>query len=301
MFRSQSFAYQQELKGTTPSQYDPPFRDAGAIPHQVARFRGDEEGEHEVAVFAAVPADALLAGRDAPAEAAARDTVARGFFLRRENALGAVARVEERVPAATRRFDVRADVSPGVYHYSIEAARLDHSVAAVERGRMIVGGYSANHLGVSDLLVGTGAVRPAGAVEPSRWREIEMNPLRCLRVPEDRSIALIFEIYGLRAEDGLARYVVELSAGEAPATSFAVRILRGLRNMVDAPGESALAYERVVAVEGPRAVEWFQVELGEDLPDEVELRVRVRDMAAGAEATAVRTLHRNGCASPTSD
>lgn len=308
MFRSQSFAYQQELKGTAPSQYDPPFRDAGPIPHQVVRFRGDAEGEHEVAVFAAVPADALVAGRDAPvagrdapAEAAARDSVVRGFFLRRENALGAVARVEERVPAVTRRFDVRADVPPGVYHYSIEAARPDHSVAAVERGSVIVGGYSPSPLALSDLLVGTGAARAAGAGEPSRWREIEMNPLRCMRVPEDRSIALVFEIYGLRAQDGLARYGVELSAGEAPATSFAVRILRGLRNLVDAPGESALAYERVVKVEGPRAVEWFQVDLGEDLPDEVELRVRVRDLAAGAEATTVRTLHRDRCASPTAD
>ena len=301
MFRSQSFAYQQELKGTTPSLYDPPFRDAGAIPHQIARFRGDTEGEHEVAVFAAVPADALLAGRDAPAETAARDTVARGFFLRRENALGAVARVEERVPAATRRFDVRADVPAGVYHYSIEAARPDYSAAAVERGRVIVGGYSPNLLALSDLLVGTGAVRAEGAGEPSRWREVVMQPLRCMRVPEGRSMALVFEIYGLRAEDGLARYGVELSAEEAPATSFAVRILRGLRNLVDAPEASTLAYERVVEVEGPRAVEWFQVELGEDLPDEVELRVSVRDMVAGAEATAVRTLHRNGCASATSD
>jgi GWxTD domain-containing protein len=294
MSRSVSFAFQQDLKNRAPSRYQPPFTDVGPIPHQVARFRGDADDEHDVVVFAAMPGAAALGG-----EAAGRvpvDTVERAFFLHREDALGVVARVRQRAEAGAEAFDVRTTVRPGVYRYSVEVASPDHSLAAVERGQVVVGRYSPSPLTLSDLLAGSYAGRPDGAEEPSGWGDVNLRPLRCLRVPDDRSIALVFEIYGLRPEEGLATYRVELTIGEVPATSFTVRLLRGLRDLLDAPAEGSLSYGRVAETDGRRAVEWFQVELGEDLPEEVVLQVRVRDLIAGTEATSSRVVHRDACA-----
>lgn len=286
---SLSYAHQQDLKGAAPTAFEPPFEDAGPIATQVARFRADDPDRWDVAIFAKLPETGLAASP--------RDTVRRGLFLVHAPSNVRVAADSLRGPIGAGRLDLRAGgVRPGIYRYSIEAASADYRAASVARGELVVGRYAPSGLRVSDLLLAALVTAPADAT-PGTWRKMDIEPLRCLRVPESRLVGALFELYGLDTADGLAEYRVEIETTEAPATSTAVRLLRGLRNLVDRPTEGTLSYERVVPVQDDRVVEWFELRLPPDHPREVRVRVRVTDLTAGdAVASAERVLLADGCA-----
>ena len=82
-----------------------------------------------------------------------------------------------------------------------------------------------------------------------------------------------------------------MDAGEAPARGAAVRIVRGLRNLIRGEDRARLSWERVVEAAGDRAVEWFELELPDEAAArETTLTVTVTDLLDGQRASASRTL-----------
>lgn len=283
MFQSLSAQAAEDARELRPETYGVPFRIAGPVAFQLARFRGLEPGTHELEIHARVPVEALAA-----------DTLERGLFLIPRGAAEPSVRQVQRMAAAdpnARAPSYRVTVRPGIYDYSLEAATPDHAAAAFSRGEVVVGAYSANRVALSDLLLADEVSSPGDA--PASHRDLEYTPLRCLAVPADGRLGVIFEIYGLRTDaDGTARYRVIVDAGEAPARSAAVRILRGLRNLVLGQDRAQLSWERVIELrDADRAVEWFEVELpGADAPGQRTFTVTVTDLADGESAEVSRTL-----------
>ena len=229
-----------------------------------------------------------------PVEALAADTIVHGLFLIPRGAPEPSVRQVERVAAAdptVRAASYRVTLRPGIYDYALEAATRDHAAAAFSRGKVVVGAYSANRVALSDLLLAAD-VRSTGDA-PASHRDLEYTPLRCLAVPPGGRLGVIFEIYGLRAdEDGVARYRVTVDEGEAPARNAAVRILRGLRNLVLGQDRTELSWERVIELgDADRAVEWFELELPDQgAQGQRTFTVTVTDLADGQSAQALRTL-----------
>lgn len=289
MDRSMSYFYQEDLKGVRPTAFDPPYVDAGPIASQIVRFRDRTPGRWEVAIFGQLPDSGLAVS--------GRDTVHRGLFLIHAPTNQRVAADSIRGPFGAGRADLRTvGLTPGIYRYSIEAASSDFRSASVDRGELVVGRYTPTGLRLSDLLL-------AGRVQtrdesPASWRDLDVEPLRCLRIPDNRVVAAVFELYGLEAEEGFANYRVSVETTEAPATSAVVRLLRGIRNLVDRPGEGGLSWERVVEVQGDRVVEWFELQLPPDHPDEVRVRVEVTDLSREepVSTSIERVLRADTCA-----
>lgn len=292
----------EELAKTRPTAFEPPFRLVGEIPHQLARFRSaDSPNRYEVEVHARPPATALTAvpgdaiGGDAPA-AGRTDSLETGLFVFQGDAHARVGAARRREPADNDVRRYRVVLPPGIYSYALEALAADSSAAALSRGEVVVGAYSTNSLRLSDLLVAW-EVEPL-ADEPRTRQDLRYAAMPCLRIPPSGRVGVVFEAYGLGTDaEGLARYRVEVSTGEAPVDNLAVRLLRGIRDLFrDAP-TGRLSYERTVVPDGDRSVEWFEVEIPEDAGEEVELTIEVTDLILDATDTRRRVLRAGPCAS----
>lgn len=274
----------EDMKGTLPTRYRPPFRHAGSVPHQIARFRGATPGAHELEVHFRVPMETL--GTDS-------DSITTGFFLFQRGTGAELVRRTETVAAGSEPRAYRVVLPAGVYDYSVEAGTPALDEAAVGRGETVVGAYSPASLVLSDLLL-TSRVRSLRD-DPADRRHLDYDGLPCLALPEDRHLGVVFEIYGIVDDGGVGRYRIQVDAGRTPPRGVTVRILRGLRDLVQgAADDPRISFERVVAEPGERVVEWFDLEVPEGQP-ELDLVVTVTDLTTGDSARAERRLAPEAC------
>lgn len=267
----------QELKKTQPTIFEPPFEPAGAIPHQVARFRGAQSDRAEVVIYGEAPVTALAA-----------DSLREGLFLFAGRTQERVVEQRATVAGDDARMDYRVLLPPGDYTYSLEVATPTLDAAAVERGSVSVPAPSAG-LALSDLLVASAVTPRAGPLESHR--DVSYAPLRCVAVPEGGVVGLVFEVYGLTGDDGRARYRVSIDTGEAAPEGLLLRLVRGARDLIGGESGERLSFEREVELTGDRVLEWFELDLGEAVAGvPTTLSVTVRDELGGGEARATRTL-----------
>src|SRR5690606_34719297 len=135
MFESLSAQAAEDARELRPETYGVPFRIAGPVAFQLARFRGVEPRTHELEGHAPLPVEAVAA-----------DTLVRGLFLIPRGAAEPSVRQVERTAAAdpnARAASYRVTLPPGIYGYALEAATPDHAAAAFSRGEVVVGAYSA--------------------------------------------------------------------------------------------------------------------------------------------------------------
>lgn len=279
MRRSISFAVAQELKRTRPTTYAPPFALLGEVPHQVARFRGRDTATWDVEVWSEVPERAF--GR------AAGDSLLHGFFLLPASSPSPLVERRTRKAAGDARQGYRLTLPVGTYAYSLEASTVDGDSVLRSRGRI---GLEAPEEGLatSDLLL-TAWVEPNASTVGSR-RDLDMRPLRCVGVPTDGRFGVVFEIYGLSADDeGYASYQLEVHTDGPPSGNPLVRFLRGVGSLLGSSKEQGtLRFQRESPIAGDRVIEWMELDLSGS--DRVErIGVTVTD-ARGAQARTSRVF-----------
>lgn len=287
MAASRSRVASEELRETSPATFEPPFHDAGPLDYQLARFRAEETGTYEVAVYARAPRRRLAA--------ASTDTIRRGIFVFHGPEHRTVVSEEDRIPARDGRMDFRVELSRGLYAYSIEASSASGDTASVSRGELAVGRYRETELRLSDLLLTRTLEAPEGETVAS-YRDLDFMPMRCLALPVDRTVGVVFEIYELATEDGRARYRVTVETGEEGEPGVVARILREVANLFRDEEAGTVSFEREVEL-GPdeRAVEWFRLEVPEEAGEEVEVDVTVTDLVTGEATAARRTVRAGAC------
>jgi GWxTD domain-containing protein len=291
MARSQSFAFAQDMKALQPALFDSPFRNAGELTYQAARFRGRDPDRQEVVFYGQAPVAGLAT--------APSDTVVRGLVLHQSDEFRQVARQTETSSIGNGEMSYRVLVSPGQYSYALEAMTQDAVTATSSRGTIEIESVRPG-LAMSDLLLATYATRRPGLPEPTSARDLDLRPLRCMAIPVERVLAFAFEIYGLEQVAGRTRYRVTLDTGDIAAPSVVTRLLDGLRQLISGPpnpdGKLAFERETVLGPEQDRIVDWFEITLPVGLEAEsIRFGVTVTDLTTGESVRAERHLPAHGC------
>ncbi|HUH11879.1 MAG TPA: hypothetical protein VMK65_02170 [Longimicrobiales bacterium] len=260
----------------------PPFASAGPVPHQAARFRAPDGPGWVLEVHGSAPLEALGL---TPA-----DTLVRGLFLYGSEPHPLVSR-RESTPAAEGAMGYRLVLPAGRFLYSIEAANADATRVAFSRGQVDTSQRRGGRVQASDLLVGSRAT--SFGVVPRSYRELVVEPLRCLAVPADGRLVLVVEGYELQPRDGELRYRVEVETGGA-LEALTVPVEEGLSGLVVRASAGRATWERRIPRAEGRVAELVELELPAGGGPRT-VSVRVVDLTDGAGATAARTLHADAC------
>jgi GWxTD domain-containing protein len=249
------------------------------MPHQLARFRASQPDLTRVEIYAAPPLDSLEAapGTSLHAGIFLFDPTYRPLWSHRDTvAVGDV-------PVG---LTYTLNLGTAEYRYGVEARTFgpesEARPAARAREALEIPGFLPGQLSLSDVLLAD-AMRPLEP-SPERREELRIWPSRTLRFGPGAPVHLLFEIYGLSTDDeGLASYRVELAVEDAEQHNVVERVVRGLAELFSRGGarEPRVSWERVVAVTGDRALDYFSVELPELDPGEYLVRLQVTDLATG--------------------
>jgi GWxTD domain-containing protein len=275
---------ERQLEADTPEMYRPRTIPAlMELPHQVARFRGEDPSLTRVELYAGVALAELAASPGDRVEAA--------FFIfdpAYRPVWGEPARVE--AAEETLGLTYRLEVVPGDYVFSLEARRVDADTvprpAARSREALEVRPFPPESLAVSDLLLAS-AIESRGPVE--RRTDLRIVPLRTTELRAGDPILLYFEIYGLADDgDGLARYRAALVMEDATRRNLAQRVLRGVQELVRGTQTPELRWERTAPVRDGVTVDYLRIEAEALVPGTYTIRIRIDAPGAGAAETTRR-------------
>jgi GWxTD domain-containing protein len=277
---------ERQLEAETPEMYMPRTIPAlMELPHQVARFRGDDPSLTRVEVYAGLDLAELAASPGDRVEAA--------FFMfdpAYRPVWGEPARVT--VAEEVLGLTYRLEVVPGEYVYSLEARRVDADTvprpAARSRETLEVPRFAGESLAVSDLLLAS-AIDARARVE--RRTDLRIAPLRTTDLRAGDPILLYFEIYGLADDgDGLARYRAALVVEDSTRRNLAQRVLRGVQELVRGTQAAELRWERTAPVRDGVAVDYLRIEAEALQPGTHVIRIRIEDAAGGGVAETARRV-----------
>lgn len=297
MSASMSAAQAEDWKATNPTGWVPPYADAGRIAHQVASFRSADGAGYDVELYALAPAALLAAAPGEPFRtgwfvAPAQDDPAP------DAPLPANVHEETRSQVAGT-IDLHVTLPPGGYDYALEMLSADTSIMAGAGGRVALPAPAPGALALSDLLAtepGLAGPEDGAALHRSA---IEYRPLRCLALPGEQRVGLVFEVYGLEAEaqDSVVRYRVSIEAQELRGGNLVARLLRAWGIGGDQRELAGrLTFEREVRLTGDRVVEWVELEIPPAGREAVDVTVQVEDLVGrGRTAHASRRLGAQEC------
>ena len=275
------------------SLYEPPF--AGAeLAVQAARFRGREADETELVLAPERPrelegAPVLRSGLFVVDMRSGRRSVERAgdgppqllYALRLPAGASLWMRLEVLAgvgDAADEADPVTGPRSPGPERPATWEAATE--VEPWEEG-----------LALSDLLLARRVTARGEGV--ASWRDLHFEPLPALEIAPGDSLGVVFELYGLETDRGLASYEVRVELAERDGRSLGARVLGALGRALGLGGERGapvLEWTREAELANGRVVEYFTL-VSEELGSEpVELRVEITDLVSGQVATATRTL-----------
>lgn len=303
-FRNARFAddfafYADDLKASQPARFDSPaLPERLPLPIQVARFRGGD-GTMDVEVYAALPLAALA--EEAPVS---EGTIESGVFIQDQEAREIHRLTDEQLvdfrAADGRRLEQwRLPLQPdGVHVVGVEAREPLTWRAAVARAIVEPKFFPAGELSASDLVLAD-IVEPLDSVPESR-ADFRVVPNPEMTYAPGERVALYFELYNLLPdEEQYASYEVELEVTIEEIDREGLGVIAGLADLADkwgltsegtTPAELRFTkQQRVVA----RTVvpEYFDIALPDAPPGRYGLRLTVRDLNGGAEASTTRTFH----------
>lgn len=293
-FEATSGALAEALETAAPESYAPVTITAvHAMPHQVARFRGNGPGITRVEIYAAPPLDSLSADPGSELETGIFT------FLRDYTPVWqqkTFAAVTERGVGLTYRLQL----PPGSYRYSLEARRTgpesEPRPVARARAPLETEAFPAGRLSISDLLLAADTVRPRVAA-PSSPRDLDIIPLRRTSVRAGEPLHLYFELYALTADaDGIGRYRAELAVEDSTRRNVAQRLFRAGRELFGfGEGEQAdVRWQAQAQLTDGLAIEYLSVDVPDLEPGEYVVRVRITDLATGQRAERVRRVRVTG-------
>ncbi len=257
-------------------------------PHQIARFRGSEPAYTRVEIYSGPPVALLgiIPGTTIETGAFLFDISYRELWSRRLSVP-----VEGTPPGLSYQIEVPA----GKFYYGLEArGELEEQQArALARARdsLVVAGFPTGQLNVSDILLAD-AIRALNQ-PPSKRDDLRIWPSRSLVVRSGDPISVYFEVYGLQADgQGLAQYRVDFAVDDAENRNLVSRIASGITELFSRGDdqEPEVSWERVVAVEGDRSMEYLSVEVPDLDEGAYAVRVRIADLVSGEEAFAERVF-----------
>ena len=262
---------------------------------QFAQFRGEGAASTELGVYAFMPIGRMT--RDATVEELEIETAA----VVRDGRMRDVQRDRrtERIRAGdslqVERRSFRFEVQPSEYLLRVEARLPGVARAARSTSSLVVRGYGADSLTMSDVLVAD-RVAPRDSAF-TRWTDFFLQPSAGRFLPDD-PVGLLWEIYNLTPDSlGVARYTVEVrfTVFNVERRNFAARIFGGLGDAMglSAQGDEqvALAYDRQVTIApGGRQVEYLMVDLEDAQLAEYGIAIRVTDHVATRSVEVLRRI-----------
>ena len=267
---------------------------------QVARFRGDRDGEVDVSIFADVPAAAML--RDTDVNEASLET---GFFLsdgRRRTFIAerdtAFVTLGGNRPDAVSSRSWRRMLAPGEYLYRIEARQPVSGRNARGLAAMNVSPFHAGSHALSDILVARSIGLKSGGDKPLSRDDLFIVPAGRLTFAPGDTLHLYWESYGLVPDSsgvGRARIDIALRVDEVQRQGglevFLGRIGDAIGVTAKGDDRVSLSYDRVVAAGAmDRAPDYLALGLGSAPPGTYTLEITVTDLVSNTAATRARVL-----------
>jgi GWxTD domain-containing protein len=279
---SYSSQWANELREMDPARYVPSFP-VEELPVQVARFRGESEGEVEVDFYSAMPSTQ---------SGITDDSLQVGLFAFDENYRRVI---EQRRVIATHKSSTPVTFSVpmllGKYSVSVEGRGV--AGAAVYRDSLVVGRFPPDSLSMSDLVIAytvTPRVR-----NPAERRDFAIQTNQRLTLARNDLLALYWELYGLGLDDeGLAHYLVTITIeGSGGEQAGLARIVRAIGVALGVAGEREspeLRYERVARPVDGRAMEYMDLHVDFEKPGEYTVFMRIVDLNSQMEKEIKRTV-----------
>jgi GWxTD domain-containing protein len=284
-------AYIEALREGMPVRWDNTTRvTIDTLPVRMTRFRASAATADSVdVVIAALPPVQAIA-----AASSVREPVRTDLWILGDG-MGTIYRDSTPVSSAgLRTWQQR--VAAGEYIYRVEASAAESERAARASGPVVAtreaGGFALSGFGVSDLLLATRA-RERRGVAPVRWSDLDVTPQVGTMRP-GAALALVWETYGLGAQDGRAEYTVTITARRERGTVGRVtaRILGGVSGRAGITAgrdQVVIQFDRVVAA-APIVVDYFDLSLAESPEGRYSITLAITDKATGRRTERTTAL-----------
>jgi hypothetical protein len=180
----------------------------------------------------------------------------------------------------------RVEVSPGQYHFGLKVTDLNSGRFGVLQGSVSVSDLAAAGLTMSGVVL---ASRVEPAVDPSnpfvRWGQTKVLALPSRMFRREQPIYVYYEVYGLDASAGDARYrtTYTLSAHE-PDRNVVAKFFSSLGELLsgeEEKGEITYAFERSQPGPADPLLEYVSLDVSESEPGGYLMTVEVEDLASG--------------------
>jgi GWxTD domain-containing protein len=180
----------------------------------------------------------------------------------------------------------RVAVEPGQYHYGLKVTDLNSGRFGILQGSVSVSPLSGSGLAMSGIVLAT---RVEPAVDPSnpfvRWGQTKVLALPSRMFTRKQAVYVYYEVYGLDASAGQARYrtTYTLSARE-PDRNVVARFFSSIGELLSGEeerGEITYSFERSQPAPADPLLEYVSLDVSESEPGGYTLSVEVEDFASG--------------------
>lgn len=180
----------------------------------------------------------------------------------------------------------RVAVEPGQYHYGLKVTDLNSGRFGVLQGSVSVTAMDGPGLAMSGVVLAT---RVEPAVDPGnpfvRWGQTKVLALPSRMFRREQPIYVYYELYGLDAAAGEARYrtTYTLSARESDRNVVA-RFFSSIGELLSGEedrGEITYSFERSAAAPADPLLEYVSLDVSESEAGSYTLSVEVEDLASG--------------------
>ncbi len=283
----------EEWKKRSPVQWNNVDHNIDSISLQVARFRADADSG-DIFVVAELPIDSLVKGLDlarAPIDIDLKVYEANAELSIRDSTREMVT-IGQSQPARVRAW--RERLARGTHVYRVEALQPDNVHGARGLGSFELES-DAGGFAISDVLVADNIAPRGDAASATRWRDFNIVP-SVGRFRRGQSMSLLWETYGLAAQDGSNKYRIAITLDKVQrkgAGAFVARIIGGAAEALGVnargKGKVTLTFARQ-APAIPVSVDHYALDLGGAPPGEYTLLVEVTDLVTSKKVTRKTTI-----------
>lgn len=180
----------------------------------------------------------------------------------------------------------RVQVNPGQYHFGLKVTDLNSGRFGVLQGTVAVSDLEGPGMTMSGVVLAT-RVEPAVDVSNPfvRWGQTKVLALPSRMFRREQPIYVYYELYGLDASAGEARYrtTYTLSARE-PDRNVVAKFFSSIGELLSGEeerGEITYSFERSQAAPADPLLEYVSLDVSESEPGGYLLTVEVEDLASG--------------------
>jgi GWxTD domain-containing protein len=180
----------------------------------------------------------------------------------------------------------RVQVQPGQYQYGLKVTDLNSGRFGILQGSIAVTALDGPGLSMSGVVLATRVEPAVDAGNPFvRWGQTKVLALPSRMFRREQPVYVYYELYGLDASAGEARYrtTYTLSARE-PDRNVVARIFSSIGELLSGEedrGEITYSFERGQGAPADPLLEYVSLDVSESEPGNYTLSVEVEDLASG--------------------